>query len=81
MEVSDLELNLDCKIIYFCVDATHILPLALQLCREVERQSLANLHIIGSKLSECAQTALYRLSDRKEGDSKLGTVKYRYYCN
>jgi len=58
----------------FSIFLTHT---ALQLCREVERQSLANLHIIGSKLSECAQTAVYRLSDRKEGDPKLGAVKYR----
>lgn len=50
---------------------------ALQLCRDVERQSMANLHIIGSKLSECAQTAVYRLSEKKEGDPKLGGVKYR----
>lgn len=50
----------------------------LQLCREVERQSLANLHIIGSKLGECVQTAVYRLSDRKEGDSKIGSVKYSF---
>jgi hypothetical protein len=49
----------------------------LQLCRDVERQSMANLHIIGSKLSECAQTAVYRLSEKKEGDPKLGGVKYR----
>lgn len=50
----------------------------LQLCREVERQSLANLHIIGSKLSECVQTAVYRLSDRKEGDAKIGNAKYSF---
>ncbi|RYH31815.1 hypothetical protein EON65_01775 [archaeon] len=49
----------------------------LPLCREVERQSLANLHIIGSRLGECVQTAVYKLSDRKEGDSKMGALKYR----
>jgi hypothetical protein len=48
----------------------------LQLCREIERQSLANLHIIGSKLGECMQTAVYKLSDRKEGDPKMGNAKY-----
>eukprot|EP01039_Chlorochromonas_danica_P011686 gene11686-13114_t len=50
----------------------------LQLCREVERQTLANLHIIGSRLGECAQTAVYRLSDRKEGDAKIGNAKYSF---
>lgn len=50
----------------------------LQLCREIERQSLANLHILGSKLGECMQTAVYRLSDRKEGDSKMGQQKYSF---
>lgn len=53
------------------------LKLGLQLCRDVERQSTANLHILGSKLGECAQTAIYRLSDKKEGDPKMGNVKYR----
>ena len=43
----------------------------------MERQSLANLHILGSKMGDCAMTARYRLSDYKEGDSKLGTAKYR----
>ena len=51
--------------------------LGLQLCREIERQSLANLHIIGSKLGECMQTAVYRLSEKKEGDPKMGNAKYR----
>ena len=50
---------------------------ALQLCREVERQSMLNLHVLGSKLGECVLTAVYRLSDKKEGDPKMGTVKYR----
>ena len=49
----------------------------LQLARDIERQSLANLHILGSKMGDCAQTAVYRLSEQKEGDSKLGAVKYR----
>ena len=49
----------------------------MQLCRDMERQSLANLHIIGSKIGECVQTAVYRLSEKKEGDPKLGTMKYR----
>lgn len=49
----------------------------LQVCRDLERQSVANLHILGSKIGECMQTAVYRLSDRKEGDPKLGMCKYR----
>ncbi len=51
---------------------------ALSLVREVERQSLANIHILGSKLGDCAQTAVYRLSDHKEGDVKMGMVKYSF---
>jgi hypothetical protein len=33
---------------------------------------------LGSKLGECVQTAVYRLSDKKEGDPKLGAVKYSF---
>jgi len=51
---------------------------ALQLCRDVERQSLANLHILGSRMGQCAQTAVFRLSDKKEGDPKLGITKYNF---
>jgi hypothetical protein len=50
----------------------------LQLCREIERRSLANLHIIGSRMGDCAQTAVYRLSDQKEGTSKVGQAKYTF---
>ena len=50
----------------------------LEIAREVERQSLANLHILGSKLGDCARTAVYRLSDRKEGDAKSGFSKYSF---
>ena len=52
--------------------------LGLQLCREVERQSLANLHILGSRMGDCAQTTVYRLTDQKEGNVKIGNTKYRY---
>ena len=52
--------------------------IGLQLCREVERESLANLHILGSRMGDCAQTAVYRLSDQKEGNAKIGTAKYRW---
>ena len=52
---------------------------ALVLCREIERQSLMNLmNFLGSKLGDCAQTAVYRLSDRKEGNAKFGAVKYSF---
>eukprot|EP01036_Dinobryon_divergens_P024210 gene24211-32640_t len=50
----------------------------LQVCRDIERQSFANLHILGSKLGECMQTAVFRLSDRKEGDPKMGQLKYSF---
>lgn len=50
----------------------------LQLFKDVERQSLANLHILGSKLGDCAQTAIFRLSDKREGSSVMGSNKYRY---
>lgn len=50
----------------------------LQLAREIERQSLANLHILGSKMGDCAQTAVYRLSEQKEGDAKMGASKYSF---
>lgn len=39
---------------------------------------MANFNILGSKLAECVQTAIYRLSDRKEGDPKLGNAKYSF---
>jgi len=29
-------------------------------------------------MGDCAQTAVYRLSEQKEGEAKLGAVKYRY---
>eukprot|EP00596_Hydrurales_sp_CCMP1899_P000893 CAMPEP_0119043022 /NCGR_PEP_ID=MMETSP1177-20130426/16353_1 /TAXON_ID=2985 /ORGANISM="Ochromonas sp, Strain CCMP1899" /LENGTH=300 /DNA_ID=CAMNT_0007010187 /DNA_START=188 /DNA_END=1087 /DNA_ORIENTATION=- len=50
----------------------------LQLCRDVERQSLANLHILGSRMGDCAQTAVYRLSDQKDGNTKLGLAKFSF---
>ena len=50
----------------------------LAIVREIERQSLANLHILGSKLGDCARTAVYRLSERKEGDPKMGNMKYSF---
>lgn len=50
----------------------------LQLCREVDRQTMANLHIFGSKLGECVNTAIHRLSEKREGDPKMGTSKYSF---
>jgi hypothetical protein len=52
--------------------------IALQLCRDIERQSLANLHILGSKMGDCARTAVFHLSEKKEGDPKtVGQSKFR----
>lgn len=54
---------------------------ALVLCREIERQSMMNmnlLHLMGSKLGECVQTAVYRLSGRTEGNPKMGNNKYSF---
>lgn len=66
-----LKHHLPCYILLYIITA-------LQLCRELERQSFANLHLLGSKVGECMQTAVYRLSERKEGDAKMGNAKYRY---
>lgn len=38
----------------------------LDLAREVERQSLMNLHEVGSKMSDCARTATLILADKKD---------------
>ena len=46
----------------------------LQLCRELERQ---HLNLFGSRMGDCAKTALYRLSQGKEGDATYATTKYR----
>jgi hypothetical protein len=48
------------------------------VCREVERQSLANLHILGSKMGDCARTSIYHLSERREGDARAGAMRYRF---
>lgn len=45
---------------------------------------MANLHILGSKLGECMQTAVHRLSEKKEGDPKFANAKYRcgdFFCH
>lgn len=51
---------------------------ALAVVQEVERQSLANLHILGSKLGDCARTAVYKLSDGREGEAKMGLARYSF---
>jgi serine/threonine protein phosphatase PrpC len=43
-----------------------------------QHHSLATLHVGGSKLAECAQTALYRLTTNQEGDKNLAHKKYRF---
>jgi len=50
----------------------------LQLARDIENQSLRNLHILGSRVGDCAQTTIYRLSDHKEGDVKYGLLKFKF---
>jgi hypothetical protein len=62
----------------------------LQLCREVETQSFANLHILGSKIGDCAQTAIQKLgggsavvgggsgSGKRHESSRRGTEKFSF---
>ena len=50
----------------------------LQLCREVETQSLANLHILGSKMGDCAQTAIQRLSEKRDEESGAELQQYSF---
>lgn len=50
----------------------------LQLARDMERQSMANLHILGSRVGDCAQAILYRLSDKREGDAKAAAMKFKW---
>jgi hypothetical protein len=65
---------------HLAVTSYHSLMLikGLQVCRELERQSLANLHVLGSKMGDCAKTAMFHLSEKREGDAKIGAMKYRY---
>lgn len=71
------KLDENCYLSYFS-HFFYFSNVGLQLCREVERQSLANLHILGSRMGDCAQTAVYRLTDQKEGNVKIGNTKYRW---
>eukprot|EP00602_Paraphysomonas_sp_CaronLab_P010972 CAMPEP_0185017750 /NCGR_PEP_ID=MMETSP1103-20130426/660_1 /TAXON_ID=36769 /ORGANISM="Paraphysomonas bandaiensis, Strain Caron Lab Isolate" /LENGTH=279 /DNA_ID=CAMNT_0027547317 /DNA_START=179 /DNA_END=1015 /DNA_ORIENTATION=+ len=50
----------------------------LQLARDMERQSLANLNILGSRVVDCAQAMLYRLSDRREGEATAASKKFKF---
>lgn len=49
----------------------------VQLAKDTERQSMANLHILGSRVGDCAQAMLYRLSDKREGDPKAAALKFK----
>ena len=51
---------------------------ALNLMKEIERQSLTSFHMLGSKLGECAQTAVNQMSDYKEAKSSARTMKFRF---
>lgn len=51
---------------------------ALELMKDFETKALATLNLGGSRLLECAQTSIYRLSQRKEGNAKVGMKKYRF---
>ena len=46
--------------------------------KEIEKQSLTSLHILGSKLDDCAKTAVHRLSDYKDGKNRVGTMKFSF---
>jgi len=39
---------------------------------------MATFNVLDSALGECIQTAIYRLSDKKEGDAKFKNAKYTY---
>ena len=57
--------------------------------KELEHQSLMNLHILGSKMGDCAHIAVVRLSapssdslgNRKGLLSQAENQKFRYYNN
>lgn len=55
---------------------------ALQLCKEIERESLANMHVLGSRMCECSQTAIFRLGDKRDisnhYDTKIAVAKYSF---
>lgn len=49
----------------------------LEQMKIIEKQSFANLHIIGSKISDCAQTIIYRVTNGSEGDINYSNTKYK----
>lgn len=51
---------------------------ALEQMKIIERHSFANLHIIGSKIGDCAQTAIYRITNGTEGDASYKASKYSF---
>jgi hypothetical protein len=50
----------------------------LQCFRDIEQLSMSHLHILGSRMGDCAHTAIFRLTERKEGDSSFGNSKYSF---
>jgi len=51
---------------------------ALDQMKIIEGHSFANLHIIGSKIGDCAQTSIHRLTNGTEGDPSYSTAKYSF---
>jgi hypothetical protein len=51
---------------------------ALEQMKIIERASFANLHIIGSKIGDCAQTVIHRITSGAEGDASYSTSKYSF---
>ena len=49
----------------------------LAIVRDLEKQSVAQMHVLGSRMADCAQAALYRISLHKEGDRQFATSKFR----
>ena len=62
---------------YICICIILLYIIAVEQMKQIEKQSFANLHILGSKISDCSQTALYRLTNGADGDVAYSTGKYR----
>ncbi len=50
----------------------------MEVCRDLVSRAEQNLHILGSRISDCAQTALYILSEGVEGEAEKASEKYRF---
>jgi len=50
----------------------------LEVCRELSHQASSHLHILGSRLGDCSQTALHNLTAGREGASSRAGAKYRF---